>query len=430
MAETQYSNTEVFLLQLQDQEIAQQYQDECVFVNEIAADIPGKWVNQKGFEITAEFAPDPSHAYITAGGSEPAGGSNEYAKMYVGYARYRKSLEITNDDYDDMNAGNEATLVSYADKVARINASGMREIEEACMGNGLGIKAVVGAGSTTTNIVLTTTPTLTPFTSKGAQFLYKNHRYALYDSSNVLREANIVASSVTKANTTPALVPQNTLSVTPASTDFLVLYDAGSGSSINRVHRGVRYLVNNTTTLFQGLLPSQFPELKSPMEDLNGAPLQPSTVMRLKNKVKYRRGVKAGQMTMLILGSVAQLEAYARTGINFLQLNVGQKWDGTINQVGMGDSKMMETTTLDEDCLYFLSKPDLKKIEKRKWGFLKDGTGHILKQKQGTNGTGADAVYGNLGTDLNFYVKQRSAHGAIVRAAITDLATEANSWAA
>lgn len=430
MAETQYSNTEVFLLQMQDKEVAQQYQDEAVFINEIAADIPGKWVNQKGFEITSEFSPDPSHGYISAGGSEPAGGSNEYAKMYVGYARYRKTLEITNDDYDDMNGGNEATLVSYADKVARINASGMRECEEAAMGNGLGIKAVVGAGSTTTNIVLTTTPTLTPFTSKGAQFLYKNHRYALYDASNVLREANIVAAAVGKQATTPFLTPQTTLSVTPAATDFLVYFDPGSGSSINKVHRGIRYLINNTNALFQGLLPTQFPELRSPMEDLAGAPLQPSHVMRLKNKIKYRAGVMAGKIAMLILGSVAQLEAYARTGINFLQLNVGQKWDGTINQVGMGDSKLMETTTLDEDCLAFIKKPDLKKIEKRKWGFLKDGTGHILKQKQGTNGTGADAVYGNLGTDLNFYVRQRSAHGMIVRAALTDLATEANSWAA
>jgi len=429
MATTQYANTEVFLQQLQDKEIAQQYQDEAVFVNEIASGIPGQWVNQKGYEITAEFVPDPSHAYITAGGSEPGGGSNEYAKMYVGYARYRKSIEITNDDYDDMNAGKEASLVSFADKVARINASAIREIEEASMGNGLGTKAVVGTGSTTTNIVLTTTPTLTPFTSKGAQFLYKNHRYALYDSSNNLREANIVAAAVGKQATTPFLTPQTTLGVTPASTDFLVLYDPGSGSSINRVHRGIRYLINNTTTLFQGLLPSQYPELKSPMEDLAGAPLQPSTVMRLKNKIKYRRGVKAGQVALLILGSVAQLEAYGRTGINFLQLQVGQKWDGTITNVGMGDSKLMEITTLDEDCLAFINKPDLKKIEKRKWGFLQDGTGHKLKQKQGTNGTGADSIYGNMGTDLNFYVKQRSAHGMIVRAAITDLATEANSWA-
>lgn len=430
MPTTQYANTEAFLQQLQDNEVTQQYQDEAVFINEIASGMPGQWVNQKGFEITSEFEPDPSHGYITAGGSEPTGGSNEYAKMYVGYARYRKTIEITNDDYDDLNAGKESTKVSIADKVARATASGIREMEEAAMGDGVGRKAVVGAGSSTTNIVLTTTPTLTPTTSKGAQFLYKNHRYALYDSSNVLREANIVAAAVGKQGTTPFLTPVTTLSVTPASTDFLVYYDPGSGSSINRIHRGIRYLVNNTNTLFQGLLPTQYSQLRSPMEDLNGQPLQPSHVMRLKNKIKYRRGIKAGQVAVLILGALAQLESYARTGINFLQLQVGQAWDGTVNQVRMGDSKIMETTTLDEDCLYFLSKPDMRKIEKRKWGFLQDGTGQKWKQKQGTNGVGADAVYANMAADLNFYVRMRSAHGAIVRAAITDLSTEATAWAA
>jgi hypothetical protein len=178
---------------------------------------------------------------------------HEYAKMYVGYARYRKSIEIDLDTFDDMTKGKESALVSFADKVARVNASGMREAEEAAMGDGLGIKAVVGSGSTTTSIVLTTTQTLTPFTSKGAAFLYKNHEYDLCDSSNNLRESGIRASAVTKG-TSPTLTPAQTLSVTPASTDFLVLK-----GSFNKVHRGIDYLINNTTTLFQGLLSRTWP---------------------------------------------------------------------------------------------------------------------------------------------------------------------------
>jgi hypothetical protein len=35
-----------------------------------------------------------------------------------------------------------------------------------------------------------------------------------------------------------------------------------------------------------------------------------------------------------------------------------------------------------------------------------------------------------MAADLNFYVKQRSSHGAIVRGALTDLSTEATAWAA
>ena len=123
---TAYPNTEVFLRQLYDKEIAPQYQDEAVFMNTVANKIPGQWVNQKGYEITAEFAPDPSHAYVSAGGANPSGGANDYAKMYVGYTRYRKTIEITTDDMDDMEKGIESSLVSFAQKVARVNASGFR----------------------------------------------------------------------------------------------------------------------------------------------------------------------------------------------------------------------------------------------------------------------------------------------------------------
>lgn len=421
MSQTNFNNVEAFLRQMQDNEIAQQYQDEAIFVNSIANKIPGQFVNQKGYEITAEFTPDNSHAYISAGGANPSGGSNDYAKMYVGYVRYRKTIEIDSDTYMDMQQGKDSTLVDFAKKVARVNASGIREIEEAAMGDGRGIKAVVGSGSSTSSIVLTTTPTTTPFTSKGSAFLYKNFVYDLYDSSNALREANITASAVTYG-TSPTLTPSSTLTVTPASTDYLVL-----AGSFNKVHRGLDYLVNNGSSLFQGLLPSAYQALKSPVEDLAGAPLQPSTIMRLKNKVKYRLGIQAAK-SLMVLGPPAQLEAYARTGINFLQLSVGQKWDGTVNSVAMGDSTLMESTVVDEDRLYFLDKSDLYKIERRPWGFIKDDDLGTFRQKQGSNGTGANAIYANLGTDLNFYVKNRRGHGVIKRAAVTDVATEANAW--
>lgn len=407
--------------QMQDKEVRQQYQDEAIFMNKIGSKIPGTWVNQKGYEITSEFVPDNSHAYISAGGANPAGGSNEYAKMYVGYARYRKSIEVDGDTYDDMTKGKESTLVDFAKKVARVNASGFREMEEAAIGDGRGIKAVVGTGSTTTNIVLTTVQTLTPFTSKGSQFLYKNVTYDLFDSSNNLRDTNIRAASVVYGSS-PALVPALATNVTAASTDYLVI----TGSQ-NKVHRGLKYLINNTTTLFQGLLPSNFQQLKSAVEDLNGSPLQPSTVMRLKNKIKYRVGIQMAK-ALLIFAPPAQMEAYARTGINYLQLSVGQKWDGTVNGIAMGDAELLESTTLDEGDLWFINKEDLKKIEKRPWGFIKDDDLGTFRQKQGTNGTGANSMYANLGADVNFYVCERRTHGLITRAASTDVATEASAW--
>lgn len=420
MPQTQYANTEVFLKQMQDQDIAQQFQDEAIFLNEFVDKKPGQFVNQKGYEITAEFTPDPSHSYISAGGSNPQGGSQVYAKMYVGYTRYRKTIQITNDDYMDMNRGKESSLVSFADKVKRANQSAIRELEEACWGDGTGIKAVVGSGSSTSSIVLTTTATSTPFTSKGAEFLYQGVYYDWYTSSGTLTEANILALAVTKG-TSPTLTPANTLSGSPSSTDILVL-----AGSYNKVHRGMRYLLANGSGLKQGLLQSSYPELKTPQEDLAGAPLQPATLLRLRNKIRYRGGVKAGK-GLMIIGPIAQIEAYARTGFNFLHLGVGQAWDGVVNKVQMGGLTPMELTTCDEDTLWFVNGDDLGKIERRPLGFVQNATGQTFYQQSGVNGTGSDGVYANIGCDMNLYVKKPNSHGVIIRAATSGVATAASS---
>lgn len=421
MAQTQYANTEVFLNQLRENEVAQQYQDEAVFLKEIVEKKPGKMVNSKGLEITAEFSPDTSVANVSDGGANPPGGNNTYAKMYVGFVHQRGTVDITLDQYDGMNAGKESSLVSVAEKIARVNAAQFREQEEQCWGLGDGVKAVVGSGSTTTSIVLTTTPTTTPMTSKGSQFLYPGRAYDLYDSSGTLRQANITLTAVTPGSS-PTATPNVTLSVTPSSTDVLV----GKGG-YNKAARGIPYLLANGSGLKQGLLQSSYPALKSPQEDLAGANLQPSTILRLKNKVRYRGGVKAGK-GLMICGSIAQIEAYNRTGFNFLQLGMGQTYEGVVQNSTMAGQRPMELTTCDEDTLSFINGDDLFRIENRPYGFIKTGDGLTFRQKQGSNGTGANAIYANVGVDWNLYVKKPNSHGRIIRASVTGVATEAGSW--
>lgn len=420
MPATQYAQLESVTRQMYEKEVVQQYVDEALFLNEFVDKKPGKWVNQKGYEITSEFSPDSSHGYISAGGANPAGGSRSRAKMYVGYARYRKTLEYDNDSLDDLMNGNQDMQLDFATDVQRCTASGIREAEEACWGDGTGIKAVVGTGSTTTSIVLTTTPTTTPFTSKGAEFLYENVPYDWYTSAGVFTEGNIRASAVTKG-TSPTLTPASTLSGSPAATDILVL-----AGSYNKVHRGMRYLYGNGSGLKQGLLMSSFNELKTPQLDLAGAPLQPSDVLRLRNRIRYRSGVKSGK-GMMIVGSITQIEAYNRTGFNFLQLGVGQNWDGVVNKSTMGGVTPMELTTCDEDTLWFINGDDIGKIEKMPWGFIPTKQGQIWHQKSGSNGTGADAQYATMGMNINLYTKRPNSGGVIVRASVSGLSTSSNS---
>ena len=417
---TQLQNLEAVTRQMQENEIVQQYNDEALFLNNFVDRKPGKWVNGKGYQISSNFVPDPSHAYISEGGANPAGGSNEFANMYVGYTRYRKTIDLSNDALDDLLNGNQDVQLSFAEKVQNVTSSAIRELEEACWGDGTGIKAVVGSGSTTTSIVLTTTPTTTPFTSKGSEFLYKNVVYDWYNSSGTLQESNITASAVTKG-TSPTLTPASTLSGSPSSTDILVI-----AGSYNKVHRGMRYLYANGSGLKQGLLQSTYDELKTPQLDLAGSPLQPSDVLRLRNRIRYRSGVKSGK-GMMIVGSITQLEAYQRTGFNFLQLNVGQPWDGVVNKATMGGVTPMELTTCDEDTLWFINGDDIGKIEKMPWGFISTKSGQTWFQKSGSNGTGSDGQYAVMGTNINLYTKKPNSGGVIVRASVTGLSTSSNS---
>lgn len=422
MAQQQFSNAEAFLRQMVETEVPQQYQDEALFLNQFVEKKPGQWVNQKGLQITSDFAPDSSVTNIAAGGAFPAGGINNYANMYVGYVRQAGTIEFDWDTYNDMSKGKESALVSVADKIKRVNSAQYREMEEQCWGDGTGTKAVVASGSSTT-YTLTTTETTAVMTSKGAQFLYPNRRYDRYSAAGTLLDANNLVTAVAKQGTSPTATVANTISGSVTAGDVLVHTGA-----YNKAARGIPYLLGNGTTLKQGLLQSSYPELKSPLEDLNGAILQPSTVYRLLNKIKYRRGVNAGGGRMIV-GSVAMIEAYNRSGFNFIRLNMGDTYDGIVNKSTMAGDKAMEVTTCDEGTLTVFDPSTIFRIEKMPYGFFRED-GMTFRQKQGSFGAGALAIYANVGVEWNLYTTVPGAGGRIIRGSVSGLSTEATSWAA
>lgn len=423
MAQQVYSNSEVFLRQMIETEVPQQYQDEARFLNELVEKKPGKWVNQKGLQITSDFAPDSSVTNVSAGGAFPGGGINAYANMYVGYVRQVGTIEFDLDTYDDMSKGKESALVSVAEKIKRVNAAQFREQEEQCWQDGTGVKAVVASASGST-YTLTTTETTAVMTSKGAQFLYPNRRYDRYSASGTLLHSNNLSVTITKQGTSPTALMADAVVGSVTAGDVLV-----HTGGYNKAARGIPYLLGNGSGLKQGLLQSAYPELKSPLEDLNGAVLQPSTILRLLNKIKYRRGVSAGK-GLLIAGSVAMVEAYNRSGFNFIQLGMGQTYDGIVSNSTAGGNKLMEITTCDEGTLTILDPSTIFRIEKMPYGFIREGDGLTFRQKQGSNGTGAMAIYANVGVEWNLYTTVPGAGGRIIRGSVSGLSTEATAWAA
>lgn len=423
MAQQNYSQSEVFLRQLFDNEVPQQFQDEASFIKNIAEKKPGKWVNQKGWQITGNFVPDSSVGNFSAGGAFPAGGVNTYANMYVGYVRQGGTVEFDSDTFDDMSKGKESAAVSVADRLKSFTSAQIREMEEQAWGLGDGVKAVVGTGSSTSSIVLTTTETTTPMTSKGSQFLYENRPYDWYNSSGTLQQANITLTAVAKQGTTPTATPSATLSGSPSSTDVLV-----HAGSYNKAARGLPYLFANGSGLKQGLLQSSYPQLKSPIEDLAGAVLTPSVILRMINKIRYRRGLSAGN-NLTIISSPAMNEAYNRSGFNFLRFGTGDTYDGVIKNSKMAGFTVMENVCCDEGTITIFDPTVLGRIEKKPFGFFKED-GLMYRQKQGTNGTGASAIYANAEVYWNLYVTVPGAGGRIVRGSVSGLSTEATAWAA
>ena len=416
---------DALLTQIQDSEVTPQFQRKALFFNRIKKDTSPQWVNGKGYKLNSEVTPEASNAYVSEGGSNPSGGQPEFANMYVNIIRYRKVGDITTDLYQDLTKGGgagEQSRIDFGKYVGDMNMNAIREMEEALMGDGKGIKATVGTGSTTTSIVLATAAAASWGSTKGSQFLIKNGVYDLYSAAGVLLEANIQLTAVVKG-TSPTATPASTLSVTPAATDVLVY-----AGSYNKVLRGAAYFYNNDNGIFQMISRSTFPEFKSPVEDAAGANLTVSLCTRIKRKVKYRSLKEDGTMGLAILTSYAQAEAYEKLGYNLKRASMSDEtFNPTYSKLKHGDSEWIDTPVCCEDRMYFMDLTDWGKIEKRAYAMMSED-GLKIRLKAGSNGTFANAWCFIFAWDGNFFVNRPSNGGLLKRLATTDVATEASSW--
>src|SRR5262245_1925766 len=152
---------DALLTQLQSNEITPQFQRKAIFFSRVKKDTTAEWVNGKGYKLNSNMTPEASNAYVSEGGSNPPGGQPEYVNMYVNIVRYRKTGDITSDLYQDLTkagAAGEPARLTFSKHVGEMNANAIRCLEEDFMGDVSGKKATVGAGSTTTSIVLSVTP--------------------------------------------------------------------------------------------------------------------------------------------------------------------------------------------------------------------------------------------------------------------------------
>lgn len=421
MAQFGLAQLEAVLAQIESDQVVPQFQQKALFFNRIMANTSAEWVNGKGYKIDMYMTQEASNAYVSEGGSNPPGGQPEYVDAYVNIVRYRKSGDITSDVYQDLQRGDKSVRLKFSEYIGQLNTSAIREMEEALMGDGRGIKAVVGTGSTVNRFNFSVTAATTWGATKGSAFLIPGGVYDWYNAAGTLNTANIVLTSVTKG-ATPTATPNITLGTVPASGDFLVW-----NGSYNKVHRGLAHFVTDDTGAFQMLSRATYQQLRSPIEDLGFAMITVSTITKIKRKVMFRSSADSPNQLTIVCG-YSQAEAYERLGYPLKRYDgAATKFDGSFGEIGHGNSEWLPTPVMDEDRLYFCYMKDFGRIEKRPFGFLTED-GLKIRQKQGLNGTGANAWYFNLGWDGNFYIQSPKEHGLVKRAGTNDLATEASAW--
>ncbi len=208
-----------------------------------------------------------------------------------------------------------------------------------------------------------------------------------------------------------------------ALTGDLIVY----AGSYNKVPRGLAYIVNNGTGMFQGLSRSTNQMIRSVVEDAASAGITVQIVSKLKKKLKYRSGIEAGG-GLTVVTSLQQIDGYERLGYNLRRFGAQDSvFDQSFEQVKHGDSRFIPALACDEDRMYFLDMPDISRYERKAFGFY-DKDGLKLRQKAGSNATGADAWYGNIGAKYTIGCKTPKNHGLIKRLSGTDLASMVGSW--
>ena len=421
MSQMTISQLEAFLTQLEDKEIKPQFQEEATFYNMVSVNTSAQFVNGKGYKLHPYLRPDGSNAYFSEGGSFPAGGTQNFSNFYVFPLRYAKSFEVSGDYLEDLQSG-QGSLLSFAEYIQMLNTSAIHELEEQMFGDGTGTKSTSTTTSTSTWTGATAAATLYGST-KGTTQLLDSSTGAIYDhynSSGTLVDAGVTFSSVsfTASTATPTVAFSS-------NTAGDVLVWAGSYA---KVPRGLAYIVNNDTGVFQSLSRSTNQMIRSVVEDATNAGITVQIVSKLKKKLKYRSGVEAGG-GLTVVTSLQQMDGYERLGYNLRRFGANDStFDQSFEKIKHGDSQFIPALSCDEDRMYFLDMPDIQRYERKAFGFY-DKDGLKLRQKAGSNATGADAWYGNIGAKYTVGCKTPKNHGLIKRLSGTDLASMVGSWA-
>lgn len=304
------------------------------------------------------------------------------------------TYQIDAPTYDDYRANKKEVVNSMSNDLELLQKEFYKWCDIMMAGDGSGCVGILGTGSTTTVLVLSTTPGGVHAAGFGVDLLKQNVPYDLY-SGSTLSASGIYIDSIDYTNNTVTL----TAALGGAPAAGLKLYPA---SSKGLFPKGIRYGVQAQKDFWQGSNCANKPFSNSMVQDASGELIGNLYIERLLQKQGLRVGSGSNQaQSFWISPSLKSL--YKATGWNLVRGSHGdQKVNTGAKDVGYEDSVFKPWRNLDPDVLCSVPFKCIKKIIQKKIGFYDYG-GRMFTQSQGSNRRGEGLMFAQYGGRWNNY---------------------------
>ncbi|HYE58046.1 MAG TPA: hypothetical protein VD948_06055 [Rhodothermales bacterium] len=375
----------------------------------------GEFINGKGFRIPSRFRPSTGLTYGSEGFSFNQPGAAVLDDMYVYPCAVAMSYEFTGRVL--RNVKDDSSLIKGIGGLLQEKTKALaKEMEIGVFNDGSAQRAIFKSASGTTFTFYNST-SHTPLagfgSTNGSMHLRQNEYYDVYDATGATFRGTVQVTS--KAASTTAVV--NAAPAGMTDTDIFV-----TANGLNKAPRGLPYIVNNDTGVFQLLSRSTYPELKSPVTDLNGSAISVAEFVKTRALLEARSDEgKAMKLTAIV--SIAQEDALLRLGQNLKRFDGGaKKFDGSFDEFGFGGWSFVKAKDCDQDRIYFIDVASIDRYTEMPFGDY-DFDGQQLRMKAGISGYGSDAGTGAIGWQGNLGATQPRNFALIKRAAVSGLAS-------
>ncbi len=385
---------------------------------------------QQGYQIPFFVSDYGQNSYLSPGPSgnsfmQPIAPTSE--SMWVGLAYPGKAMYSDGIFLDSMDT--KASLIKNAQLRRLAIENYMKHMNYYAIGDnyGYGILAVTTSNTGGTFTGTTAASTVAGFT-KGAHRLIKNVTYDIVDEVSFA----VVGTMTPTVNGTNSATVTCTTTGTPNNAGAFIVEQG----AFNKVPRGLGYLINNSSRIFQGLDTTGFVEFNSSQVDLNGSALTSATINTLKTKVQIRMNSEKKEFSRVGHITPGQYNVLAIQGFGARQYQAAD--GGATTSYGYperyvdGDIVWVCDADLDEDRVYLRRSSDYFRFELTPFGSV-NRDGLSVRQAPGDNGVGADAWFEQVRSYFNFgfdagtaaYSDGNYASGLIIRAQVTSGTSQA-----